>query len=78
MGLKVTSKRERKAKKKERKKTEHSYVSISPTLETKNVCEEKVTPLASHDGQRRALPLAEVISIVFINLGRYITKGTKY
>ena len=65
-------------KEKGEEKTEHSYVSISPTLETKNVCQEKVSPLASHDGQRRALPLAEVISIVFINLGRYITKGTKY
>ena len=30
--------------------------------------------LASRDGQPRALPRTEVISIVFINLSKYISK----
>ena len=34
--------------------------------------------LASRDGQGRVLPRAEVVSIVFINLGRYILAFTSY
>ena len=65
-GPKVTRKSERKAKKRKReKKTEHSYVFISSTL-------DESYSLAGSDGQQRVHPRAEVISIVFINPGRYI------
>ena len=50
----------------EKKKTEHSYVFISSTLLSESYS------LAGRDGQQRAHPRAEVISIVFINPGRYI------
>ena len=58
------------------KKTEHSYVFISSTLEI--VCERQKTfpgesySVAGLDGQQRAHPRAEVISIVFINPARNI------
>ena len=77
-GPKVTSKSERKAKKRERKKNEHFYIFISSTLEVvferqKKFAISESYSLASRDGQRKALPRAEVTSIVFINLGRYRT-----
>ena len=68
-GLKVTNKRERREKMRERKKTEHSFVFISPTLEMndKKRLPRESYSLASHGRQQRALPRAKVTSIVFIN-----------
>ena len=75
-GLKVTNKRERRGKKRERKKSEHSYVFILPNLEILN--DKKRLPRggcssASHDRQRRALSRAEVaLRTVFINPARCV------
>ena len=58
----------------EKKKIEYSYVFISSTLEFLNDKKSLLSEsylLASRDGQQRAHPQAEVISIVFINSGRY-------
>ena len=51
----------------------HSYVFISSTLENdkKPLLRESYS-LAGRDGQQIAHPRAELISIVFINPGRFI------
>ena len=76
-GPKVTRKSDRIEGKEEgeKKKPEHSYVFISSTLEILNDKKpllSKSYSLANNDGQQRTYPRAEVISIVFINPGRYV------
>ena len=71
-GPKSNEKEREEGKEEGEKKTEHSYVFISSTLNNKKSLLSESYSLASRDGQQRVHLRAEVISIVFINLGRIV------